>query len=128
MRRFCFGDQHRVDYFVSGDYLAYRAQMGAADPTDVFIPLLLTSYLGTLSALALTGAIQRLKLLDPVVLAYLAGLEHAGAGQRLVVCSPASRTDAGAVVLAEQCRTVGHDWRCCCWRRCIQGKCLRQFY
>lgn len=53
---------------------AYRAQMGAADPTDVFIPLLLTSYLGTLSALALTGAIQRLKLLDPVVLAYLAGL------------------------------------------------------
>ncbi len=53
---------------------AYRAQMGAADPTDVFIPLLLTSYIATLSGVLLTGMIQRLRLFDPVVLAYLGGL------------------------------------------------------
>lgn len=53
---------------------AYRAQLGAADPTDVFIPLLLATYVATLSGVALTGAIQRLKLWDPVVLAYLGGL------------------------------------------------------
>ena len=53
---------------------AYRAQLGAADPTDVFIPLLLASYIATLAGVALTGVIQRLKLFDPVVLAYAGGL------------------------------------------------------
>ena len=53
---------------------AYRAQLGAADPTDVFIPLLLASYVATLAGVALTGSIQRLRLFDPVVLAYLGGM------------------------------------------------------
>ena len=53
---------------------AYRAQLGAADPTDVFIPLLLASYVATLAGGALTGSIQGLRLFDPVVLAYLGGM------------------------------------------------------
>lgn len=54
--------------------MAYRAQMGAADPSDVFIPLILASYIATVSGVALVAAMQRLRIWDPVVLAYLGGL------------------------------------------------------
>ena len=53
---------------------AYRAQLGAADPTDVFVPLLLCTYVATLAGVVVTAAIQRLELWRPVVLAYLGGL------------------------------------------------------
>ena len=52
----------------------YRAQMGAADPTDVFIPLLIATFCSTLVGLVVTAVVQRLKLWDPVVLAYLGGM------------------------------------------------------
>ncbi len=51
----------------------YRAQMGAADPTDVFVPLLITTYIGTLVGLMVTGLYQRLHLWNRVTLAYLGG-------------------------------------------------------
>ena len=51
----------------------YRAQLGAADPTDVFVPLLITTYIGTLIGLAVTGFYQRLHLWNRVTLAYLGG-------------------------------------------------------
>jgi spore maturation protein SpmA len=52
----------------------YRAQMGAADPTDVFIPMLIATFCSTMVGLVVTSAVQRLKLRDPVILAYLGGL------------------------------------------------------
>lgn len=51
----------------------YRAQLGAADPTDVFIPLLITTYIGTLVGLFVTGFFQKLHLWNRVTLAYLGG-------------------------------------------------------
>jgi spore maturation protein SpmA len=51
----------------------YRAQMGAADPTDVFVPLLITTYIGTLVGLFVTGFFQRLHLWNRVTMAYLGG-------------------------------------------------------
>ncbi len=51
----------------------YRAQMGAADPTDVFVPLLITTYIGTLVGLLVTGLYQRLHLWNRVTLSYLGG-------------------------------------------------------
>jgi spore maturation protein SpmA len=52
----------------------YRAQMGAADPTDVFIPLIITTFCSTMAGLLVTAAVQRLRLWDPIVLAYLGGM------------------------------------------------------
>ena len=49
----------------------YRAQQGAADPTLVFLPILLATSASTLVALLSVALVQRLKLWDPVVLAYL---------------------------------------------------------
>ncbi|OZA25693.1 MAG: hypothetical protein B7X93_10735 [Hydrogenophilales bacterium 17-61-9] len=51
----------------------YRAQMGAADPTDVFVPLLITTYIGTLVGLLVTGLYQRLHLWNRVTMGYLGG-------------------------------------------------------
>lgn len=49
----------------------YRAQQGAADPTLVFLPILLATSASTLVGLLSVAVMQRLKLWDPVVLAYL---------------------------------------------------------
>ncbi len=49
----------------------YRAQQGAADPTLVFLPILLATSASTLVGLLSVAIVQRLRLWDPVVLAYL---------------------------------------------------------
>ena len=49
----------------------YRAQQGAMDPTLVFLPILLATSASTLVGLLSVAVMQRLRLWDPVVLAYL---------------------------------------------------------
>ena len=51
----------------------YRAQMGAANPTDVFIPILIATYASTLIGLMTVAAVQKINLFDSVILAYLGG-------------------------------------------------------
>lgn len=58
----------------------YRAQMGALDPTDVFIPILLATYSSTLVGFLLVAWIQRIRVFDPVVLLYIGGLSAAVGG------------------------------------------------
>jgi len=48
----------------------YRAQQGAADPTEVFLPILFATSISTLVGLLAVCWIQRIKWWDPVVLAY----------------------------------------------------------
>ncbi|MGR8933666.1 MAG: nucleoside recognition domain-containing protein [Gammaproteobacteria bacterium] len=52
----------------------YRAQLGAHNPTDVFIPILLATYCSTLAGLLTVAAVQKINLLDKVVLAYFGGI------------------------------------------------------
>lgn len=51
----------------------YRLQQGSADPTLVFLPILLATSASTLAGLLSVAVMQRLKLWDPVVLAWLGG-------------------------------------------------------
>jgi len=51
----------------------YRAQQGAADPAMIFLPILLATSASTLAALLAVAYCQRLRLQDPVVLAWLGG-------------------------------------------------------
>jgi spore maturation protein SpmA len=60
--------------------MTYRAQLGAANPSDVFLPILITTYIATLVALIAVGVVQRIRLFDPVILAYLVGLTGLVAG------------------------------------------------
>ena len=49
----------------------YRVQQGADDPTLVFLPILLATSASTLAGLLAVALVQRLRLWDPLVLAYL---------------------------------------------------------
>jgi len=51
----------------------YRAQLGAANPTDVFIPILIATYVGTMVGLFTVAYVQKINLLDKVIVAYLGG-------------------------------------------------------
>jgi spore maturation protein SpmA len=52
----------------------YRAQQGAADPTLVFLPILIATAASTFAGLLSVALVQRLRLWDPVVLAWLGGI------------------------------------------------------
>jgi spore maturation protein SpmA len=54
--------------------MVYRAEMGAANPSDIFLPILLTTFFSTLAGLITVGLIQRINLLDRTIMAYLLGL------------------------------------------------------
>ncbi|PCJ31636.1 MAG: hypothetical protein COA90_05610 [Gammaproteobacteria bacterium] len=51
----------------------YRAQMGASNPTDVFIPILIATYASTLIGLLSVAYVQKINLLDRVIMSYLGG-------------------------------------------------------
>lgn len=53
--------------------MVYRAQLGAANPADIFIPILLATYVSTLVGLIAVAVYQRINLFNRVVLAYLLG-------------------------------------------------------
>ena len=53
--------------------LVYRAQLGAAQPTDVFIPILLATFVSTLVGIIVTSIYQRINLLNRVILLTLGG-------------------------------------------------------
>ena len=54
--------------------LVYRAQMGAAQPTDVFIPILLATTVATIAGLVITSIYQRISLFNRTMLLFLLGI------------------------------------------------------
>lgn len=54
--------------------MTYRAQLGAANPADVFLPILLTTYFAAMAGLISVAIAQRIHLLDRVVIGTLGGL------------------------------------------------------
>ena len=53
--------------------LVYRAQMGAAQPTDIFIPILLATFASTIMGVLITSIYQRINLFNHVILLTLGG-------------------------------------------------------
>ena len=58
----------------------YRAQLGALNPTDVFIPILIATYVSAMMGLLAVAFVQKINLLDKVVMAYLGGFTLMVAG------------------------------------------------
>ncbi|MBR0046293.1 MAG: spore maturation protein [Bacteroidaceae bacterium] len=54
--------------------MVYRAQLGAAQPTDIFVPILLATFAATLAGIIITSIYQRINLFQPVLLGFLGGL------------------------------------------------------
>ena len=53
--------------------MVYRAQMGAAQPTDIFIPILLATFFSTLAGIIITSFYQRISLINRTMLLTLGG-------------------------------------------------------
>ena len=60
--------------FIPISIMMYRAQAGAANPTDVFLPILLATFISTLVGIVALCIKQRIRLLDPVLLCWLGGM------------------------------------------------------
>jgi spore maturation protein SpmA len=60
--------------------MSYRAQAGAANPTDVFLPILIATFCSTLAGLIAVSFFQKVNLRHPVVLAWIVGLTTAVMG------------------------------------------------
>lgn len=54
--------------------MVYRAQMGAANPADVFIPILLATFFSTLAGLVAVAVMQKINLFQKTILLYLGSL------------------------------------------------------
>lgn len=60
--------------------LVYRAEQGAANPTDIFVPLLLATFASTLAGIIITSIFQRINLFNRTLLLALGGTSFAIAG------------------------------------------------
>lgn len=54
--------------------MVYRSQMGAAQPTDIFVPILLATFVSTLAGIIITSLYQRINLLNRTLLLTLGGM------------------------------------------------------
>ncbi len=54
--------------------MAIRAAMGAENPADIFLPIMLTTFFSTIAGLLIVSAVQRINLFNKVVFMYVGGL------------------------------------------------------
>ncbi|MFT5813278.1 MAG: spore maturation protein SpmA [Psychroserpens sp.] len=80
----------------------YRAQQGALNPTDVFVPILLATFASTLAGLFAVAFVQKIKLYQQVILLYLA------AGTALVGGVVVYFSTLSAQLLAQQSSLMGN--------------------
>lgn len=66
--------------FIPMGIMMYRAQAGATNPTDVFLPILLATFISTMVGIVALCIKQRIRLADPVLLSWLAGMAAIIAG------------------------------------------------
>ena len=54
--------------------IAYRSGLGAQNPTDIFIPCMIATFVATMAAMFFVSARQKINLLQPVILAWVGGI------------------------------------------------------
>ena len=57
--------------------MTYRAQLGAANPSDIFLPILLATFFSTITGIIATSFFQKIEIKHPVTIAWLLGLTTA---------------------------------------------------
>jgi spore maturation protein SpmA/spore maturation protein SpmB len=60
--------------FIPISIMMYRAQAGAANPTDVFLPILLATFISTLVGIIALCIKQKIRILDPVLLSWIGAM------------------------------------------------------
>src|SRR6476661_3341451 len=54
--------------------IAVRASLKSANPTDIFVPCMITTFVATMAAMFIVAFKQKIKLIQPVILAWVGGL------------------------------------------------------
>jgi spore maturation protein SpmA len=54
--------------------IVYRTQLGAANPADIFIPILISTFFASMTGILSVAIIQKINIFDKVILAYFGGL------------------------------------------------------
>jgi spore maturation protein SpmB len=54
--------------------IVYRTQLGAVNPADIFIPILISTFAASITGMVSVAVIQKINIFDKVILAYLGGL------------------------------------------------------
>jgi spore maturation protein SpmA/spore maturation protein SpmB len=54
--------------------IAYRTSLGAADPTDIFIPCMIATFVATMAAMFIVSFRQRINIFQPVILLWVLGI------------------------------------------------------
>ncbi len=81
--------------------MVIRAQRGAANPSDIFLPILLATFFSTLVGIISVALVQKIKLWDKVILAYLGGFSlFTGAFIYWLSTLPREQIDAISMVTA----------------------------
>ncbi len=80
--------------------MVYRAQLGAADPSDIFLPILISTFVSTLIGIITVSIFQKINLFSKEVLLYLGGvtLLLSGAVYGFTLMSASSLSTVSSVV------------------------------
>jgi len=81
--------------------MVYRAQLGAANPSDIFLPILLSTFFSTLAGIIAVSIYQKINLFNKIILAYLGGFSAFVAGIiYLFVTLPQTEASVYSTVIA----------------------------
>jgi spore maturation protein SpmA len=81
--------------------MVYRAQLGAANPSDIFLPILLSTFFSTLAGIIAVSIFQKINLFNKTILAYLGGFSAFVAGIiYLFVTLPQTEASVYSTVIA----------------------------
>lgn len=81
--------------------MVYRAQLGAANPSDIFLPILLSTFFSTLAGIIAVSIFQKINLFNKTILAYLGGFSTLVAGIiYLFVTLPQTQASVYSTVIA----------------------------
>ncbi|MCD6180353.1 MAG: hypothetical protein J7K39_10665 [Bacteroidales bacterium] len=81
--------------------MVYRAQLGAANPSDIFLPILLSTFFSTLAGIIAVSVYQKINLFNKTILAYLGGFSTLVAGIiYLFVALPQTQASVYSTVIA----------------------------
>lgn len=81
--------------------MVFRAQLGAANPSDIFLPILLSTFFSTLAGIIAVSIYQKINLFNKTILAYLGGFSAFIAGIiYLFVALPQTQASVYSTVIA----------------------------
>lgn len=105
--------------------MVYRAQLGATQPTDIFVPILLATFFSTLAGIVAVSIYQRINLFNRTILLFLGGMSLLVAGIIYFLQYLVTRSDRYLLHYLCQCLSISYHHRLYCGRDQKKNQCLR---